>query len=116
LNKIETNISIFKKLPALFATVGLLFVLLHPLQHVVETALFEYDSVHHEIPSDQEDGTNQTDCIECILVSSLLTDFDTSSVNLLNQSDYITAVQSDFLYEKLSEFGFSLRAPPVLYV
>jgi hypothetical protein len=95
---------------------GLLFVLLHPFQHVAETVLFEYDSVHHELPSEKNDGKNESDCIECVLVSSLVTDFDTSTVIFLTQSDSVTTFQSHFPHKKLSEFGFSLRAPPVLYV
>ena len=95
---------------------GLLFVLLHPIQHVAETVFFEYDSIHHELPSDKGDGTNESDCIECVLVTSLVTDFDISSKILLYQSDSITSFQSSFLHNKYFEFGISLRAPPVLYV
>ena len=116
LNKTHTNISTFEKLPALLAVTGLLFVLLHPFQHVTEAVFIEYDSVHHEVPTDKEDSTNESVCIECVLVSSMVTDFDTSTAIFLNQSDSVTSFQPGFLHKKHSDLGFSLRAPPVLYV
>ncbi|GEM_PF-2424202 len=116
MNKTKTNIPSFKKLPALLAIAGLLFMLLHPLQHVAETMLFGYDTVHHELPSDREDGTNESDCIECVLISSLVADFDRSAATFLNQSDSVTEFQPNSLQTNRSELGFSLRAPPSLYV
>ncbi|TVP98985.1 MAG: hypothetical protein EA359_17510 [Balneolaceae bacterium] len=116
MNKFQTNIPLIEKLPALLAMAGLLFVLLHPFQHVAETVLFEFDSVHHELPSEKKNGTNETDCIKCVLVSSLITDFDGLSPFLVYQCDYLTAFQSIFLHKKHYKLGFSLRAPPVLYV
>jgi hypothetical protein len=116
LNNTQTNISPFKQAPSLIVLAGLLLVLLHPFQHVAETVLFEYDSVHDEFPFDKNDGTDESDCIECVLVTSMVTDFDTSIAIFINQSDTLTANQPNFLLKKHSEFGFSLRAPPVLYV
>jgi len=116
LNKTQTDISLFKKLPALLAIAGLLFMLLHPLQHVAETMLFGYDTVHHELPSDTEDRTSESDCIECVLISSLVTDFDKSAATFLIQSDSVTEFEPNFLQTNRSELGFSLRAPPSLYV
>jgi len=116
LKKFQTNISTYKKFPALLATLGLLFIVLHPLEHAVETFLFESDTVHHELPSENKNDTTESDCIECVLVTSLVTDCETTSVILQIQCDYLTAAESSFLNIKQADFGFSLRAPPLLYV
>ncbi|MCC5942182.1 MAG: hypothetical protein JJU37_11635 [Balneolaceae bacterium] len=116
MKKFQTNISTYKKFPALLATLGLLFIVLHPLEHAAETFLFESDTVHHELPADKKNDTTESDCIECVLVTSMVTDCEPTSVILQIKSDYISATEFSFLKLKQADFGFSLRAPPHLYV
>lgn len=89
-------------------------ILLHPYQHVDVSELYEHSHDHHEAPSDGEH--NKKDCIECILISTIVSDLNISVSGYLNQEFSIIVNDENTVLKKRSVIRFSLRAPPVFYV
>lgn len=91
---------------------GLLFVLFHPLSHAIEDWGHHQDHASEELPLSGPDS----DCFDCILLSSFQTDLDSEHISIGLQDLLVNLIRPADLYTISVEEGLFLRGPPLITV
>lgn len=90
---------------------GLLMWSLHPVTHVAETFAIHQESHDSTLPEPAD-----TDCLECVLLTTALPNPGPSGMYMDCGPESLLTVFEPFPVFSFQALGFSLRAPPLVYV